>query len=97
MKRILLLTIIFTGLSFFSFGQSAGKGSSEKSGGFFSRLFKKEQKPHAQMRHFDRQKKDPKMKSNGTSWRRNRKSKHHVDGDGFGVAGQGKQKKRRRK
>jgi hypothetical protein len=97
MKRILLLTLLFAGLSTFSFAQSAGKGSSEKSGGFFQRLFRKEQKPRGQMRHFDKQKKDPKMKSNGTSYRRNRKSKHTVDGDGFGVAGQGKQKKRRRK
>ncbi len=97
MKRILLLTIILTGLSFFSFGQSAGKGSSEKSGGFFKRLFNKEQKPHAQIRHFDKQKKDPRMKHNGTSWRKNRKSNHNVDGDGFGTAGQGKQKRRRKK
>lgn len=99
MKRILLLTIFFTGLSTFSFSQSAGKGSSEKSGGFFHRLFHKEQAPHAQMRHFDKKKKDPNIKSNGTSWWRNRrsKSKYNVDGDGFGAASQGKQKKRRRK
>ncbi|HEX8515068.1 MAG TPA: hypothetical protein VF868_02635 [Bacteroidia bacterium] len=96
MKRILLLTLLFTGISTFSHAQSAGKGSSEKSGGFFSRIFKKEQKPHGQMRHFDKQKKDPKMKNNGTSYRRNRKSKYNVDGDGFGTAGQGKQKRRRK-
>lgn len=97
MKKIFLLTLLFTGLSTFSFAQSAGKGSTEKSGGFFHRLFHKEQAPHAQMRHFDKQKKDPNIKNNGTSWYRKRKSKYNVDGDGFGTAGQGKQKKRRRK
>lgn len=96
MKRILLLIILFTGLSTISYSQSAGKGSSEKSGGFFKRLFNKEQKPHAQMRHFDRKKKDPNIKNNGTSWYRKRKSKNKVDGDGFGTASQGKQKRRRR-
>jgi hypothetical protein len=97
MKRLLLLTLFFAGLSGVTFGQSAGKGSSEKSGGFFSRLFKKEQKPHAQMRHFDKKKKDPNMKNNGTTYRKNRKSRYNVDGDGFGTATQGKQKKRRRR
>jgi hypothetical protein len=98
MKRIFLLTLFFTALSTISLAQSAGKGSSEKSGGFFHRLFHKEQAPHAQMRHFDKRKKDPNIKYNGSSWwRKNRKSKHNVDGDGFGTAGQGKQKRRRRK
>lgn len=97
MKKIFLLTLIFTGLSTISFAQSAGKGSSEKSGGFFHRLFHKEQAPHGQMRHFEKRKKDPNIKSNGTSYRRNRKSKYNVDGDGFGAATQGKQKRRKRK
>jgi hypothetical protein len=97
MKKIFLLTLFFTGLSTLSFAQSAGKGSSEKSGGFFHRLFHKEQAPHAQMRHFEKKKKDPNIKNNGTSYRRNRKSKYNVDGDGFGTASQGKQKRRRKK
>jgi hypothetical protein len=98
MKRIVLLTLFFTGLSTISFAQSAGKGSSEKSGGFFHRLFHKEQAPHAQMRHFEKKKKDPNIKNNGTSYvrRQRRKSKHNVDGDGFGTATQGKQKRRRK-
>jgi hypothetical protein len=96
MKKILLLTLFTVGLSSISFSQSAGKGGSEKSGGFFHRLFHKDQSPHAQMRHFDRQKKDPNIKNNGTSYRRNRKSNYNVDGDGFGAAGQGKRKRKKR-
>lgn len=96
MKKIFLLTLLIAGLSSASLAQSAGKGGGEKSGGFFKRLFKKEQSPHAQMRHFDRPKKDPNMKYNGTSWRKNRKSKYKVDGDGFGTPSQGKQKRRKR-
>lgn len=97
MKKAFLLTLFFIGISTLSFSQSAGKGSSEKSGGFFHRLFHKDQSPHAQMRHFDKQKKDPNIKNNGTSYRRNRKSKYKVDGDGFSTATQGKQKRRKKK
>lgn len=97
MRKIFLLILLFTGISTLSYSQSAGKGSSEKSGGFFHRLFHKEQAPHAQMRHFDKRKKDPNMKHNGTSWNRHRKSKNKVDGDGFGTADQGKQKRRRKR
>jgi hypothetical protein len=97
MKKIFLLTILFACLSSVSFAQSAGKGGGEKSGGFFHRLFHKEQSPHAQMKHFDKQKKDPNIKNNGTSWRKNRKNNYNVDGDGFGTSGQGKAKRRRRK
>ncbi|MDF2437901.1 MAG: hypothetical protein K0Q95_2277 [Bacteroidota bacterium] len=96
MKKILLLTVFFAGLSSISFAQSAGKGSSEKSGGFFHRLFHKEQSPHAQMRHFDKQKKDPKMRHNGTSYRKNSKSGYKVDGDGFSNSSQGKKRRRRK-
>jgi hypothetical protein len=96
MKKIFLLTLFFAGLSSVSFAQSAGKGGGEKSGGFFHRLFHKEQSPHAQMRHFDKQKKDPNIKYNGTSWNRTRKSKYKVDGDGFGTSSQGKQRKRKK-
>jgi hypothetical protein len=82
MKKNLLLVLFTVGISSLSFSQSAGKGGSEKSGGgFFHRLFHKEQSPHAQMKHFEKQKKDPKMKNNGTSYRRNKKSSYNVDGD----------------
>jgi hypothetical protein len=96
MKKIFLLTLFFAGLSSVSFAQSANKGGGEKSGGFFHRLFHKEQSPHAQMRHFDKQKKDPNIKNNGTSWNRTRKSKYKVDGDGFGTPSQGKQRRRKK-
>ena len=53
MKKALLVTLFFIGISAVSFSQSAGKGSSEKSGGgFFSKMFHKGQKPHQQMSHF---------------------------------------------
>ena len=94
MKKFLLLTFFIAGISSLSYSQSAGKGSSEKSGGFFYRLFHKGgQKPHAQMQHFDKAKKDPKRKHNGTSYRRNRKDNYNVDGDGFGTANQGKRRR----
>jgi hypothetical protein len=85
MKKLLLLLFLGT-ISTVGFSQSAGKGGSEKSGGLFSRMFKKEQKPHAQQRHFDKPKKDPNMKHNGTSY--GNKSKNKVDGDGFAPANQ---------
>jgi hypothetical protein len=97
MKKILLLTLFFAGLSSVSFAQSAGKGSSEKSGGFFHRLFHKEQSPHAQMRHFDKQKKDPKMRHNGTSYKKKNNSGYKVDGDGFSNSSSQGKKRRRRK
>jgi hypothetical protein len=93
MKKFLLLTFFVAGFSSLSYSQSAGKGSSEKSGGFFHRLFHKEQKPHAQMQHFDKAAKDPKRKHNGTAYRRNRKDSYTVDGDGFGSATQGKRRR----
>lgn len=93
MKKFLLLATFIAGFTSLSYSQSAGKGGSEKSGGFFHRLFHKEQKPHAQMQHFDKQKKDPNRKHNGTSYRRNRKDKYNVDGDGYGTATQGKRRR----
>lgn len=88
MKKWLLL-IMVSGMSTLGYSQS-GK---EKEGGFFSRMFHKEQKPRAQMQHFDKPAKDPKMKHNGTSY--GRKSKHKVDGDGFSPATQSGKKKRK--
>ncbi|MGB3948755.1 MAG: hypothetical protein WBM13_12275 [Bacteroidia bacterium] len=92
MKKIALFVLLFVGLSTVSFAQS-GK---EKSGGFFSK-FGGTKKPRKQIKHFDQSKKDPNMEHNGTSYRRDRKSKYVLDGDGFGTAGQGKQKKRKKK
>ncbi len=94
MKKFLLVTLLFIGASTVSNAQ-AGK---EKEGGLFSRMFKKEQKPHKQMQHFDKPKKDKNIKHNGTSYNRRKKekSRHKVDGDGFGTATQGKQKRKKR-
>jgi hypothetical protein len=88
MKKMFALFLFVCGISTVSHAQSAGKGGSEKSGGLFSRMFHKEQKPHAQMQHFDKTTRDPKLKHNGTSY--GKKSKHKVDGDGFGTATQKK-------
>lgn len=88
MKKLLLLLFV-TGISTVGYSQ-AGK---EKEGNFFSRLFNREQKPHGQMQHFDKQRKDPKMKHNGTSY--GKKSRHKVDGDGFSTPGQSSRKRRK--
>ncbi len=93
MKKIFTLFLFVMGMSTVSYSQSAGKGGSEKSGGLFSRMFHHEQKPHAQMQHFDKQSKDPKLKHNGTSY--GRKSKNKVDGDGFSSGGKSGRKKRK--
>jgi hypothetical protein len=85
MKKILALIVLFVGLSSVSFAQSAGKNGSEKSGKKGG-MFKKERKPRKQMSHFDKPKKDPNIKSNGTAYRRNHKREYYtVDGDGFGA------------
>jgi len=91
MKKFFLLAILFVSVSSVSFAQ----GGKEKEGGFFQRLFKKEQKPRGQMKHFDKPKKDKNIKHNGTSYNRRKKerSRHKVDGDGFGTAGQPKRRK----
>ena len=85
MKKVLVLFLFIISVSATSFAQSAGKGSGERSGS--------KRKARKQMQHFDQQKKDPNMKHNGTSYRRNRKSDYKVDGDGFGSATQGKRKR----
>ncbi|MBA3972086.1 MAG: hypothetical protein H0X46_08075 [Bacteroidetes bacterium] len=89
MKKIILLFLLCIGLSLAGFSQAAGKGSGEKSGG--SKV-----KPRGQMRHFERRKKDPKMKHNGTSYKRKGRNDKKVDGDGFSNT-PGKGKRRRRK
>lgn len=90
MKKILLLILLFTGLSTLTYAQS-GK---EKSGGFFSK-FGGSRKPRKQMSHFDQPKKDPNIQYNGTSYRMNRKRDYVVDGDGFGTSKQPRRRKRK--
>ena len=96
MKKKLLIILFFAGSSTVSFAQFAGKGGSEKSGNFFSRMFHGGQKPHSQMNHFGKKRKDLNQQDNGTSYRKNRKSDYTVDGDGFGTAKQGRRGKRRK-
>lgn len=86
MKKIFLLLLLFIGISTVSFSQSAGKGSGESSGSSRRKAFK-------QKSHFDKQKKDPNIKHNGTSVRRNKKNKYTVDGDGFAESKQPRRKK----
>lgn len=76
MKKLLLIFLLFS-TSIFSQSQSAGKGGSEKNSGA--------RKPHAQMQHFPKRKKDKMLKRNGTSYlrRKRQKSKYRVDGNGF--------------
>ena len=90
-----LLTIIFISVSTICFAQFTGRNS-EKSSGRFLHIFHRSQKPHAQMSHFGRQRKDPNIKDNGTMYIRSRKSKLTVDGSGYGVPGQHKTKRRER-
>ncbi len=86
MKKLIFLLLLCFGLSSLGFSQAAGKGGAEK--GSESKV-----KPRGQMRHFDRQKKDRKMKHNGTTYKK-KKSEHKVDGDGFSNS---PKKRRRRK
>jgi Ni/Co efflux regulator RcnB len=88
MKKLFILFLLMFSVSATTFAQRAGKGSGERSGS--------KRKARKQMQHFDQQKKDPNIKHNGTSYRRNRKSKYRVDGDGFSPATQ-KRTKRSRK
>ncbi|MEO6902405.1 MAG: hypothetical protein ABI315_04535 [Bacteroidia bacterium] len=92
MKKILLLVLLFIGISTLSYSQSAGKGSAESSSGSSRRKIRR------QKSHFDQKKKDPNMKHNGTSFNtRNRRSqKNKVDADGFGAMGVDKRKKTRK-
>jgi hypothetical protein len=89
MKKVLLLFLLFAGLSTVSYAQS-GK---EKSGGFFSRFGAR--KSRKQMTHFEQPKKDPNIQNNGTSYRMNRKREYVVDGNGFSTPKQGKRRKRK--
>ena len=88
MKKIIFLLLLCLGLSTFGYSQAAGKGSAEK--GSESKV-----KPRGQMRHFERRKRDPKMKHNGTTYKK-KKSEQKVDGDGFSNS-PGKGKRRRKK
>ncbi len=88
MKKLIFLLLLCFGLSSLGFSQAAGKGGAEK--GSESKV-----KPRGQMRHFERRKRDPKMKHNGTTYKK-KKSEHTVDGDGFSNS-PGKGKRRRRK
>lgn len=96
MKKNILLVLFIAGISTLSYSQSAGRGGSEKSGSFFSRVFSGGKKPRAQMNHFGKQKRDPNIQNNGTSYRSNRKNEYTVDGDGFGTSKQGKRKSRKK-
>jgi hypothetical protein len=89
MKKLFLLFLLIASVSLSSFAQSAGKGSGERSEGT--------RKPRKQMRHFEKRKKDPNMKHNGTSYRKNRRSKYKVDGDGFSSGSSGKRRGRSKK
>jgi hypothetical protein len=92
MKRLLLVLFLVVGAA----NIASAQGGKEKEGGLFKRLFKKEQKPRGQMKHFEKQKKDPNIKHNGTSYRRNKakRSRYRVDGDGFGTPDQPRQKRK---
>ncbi len=96
MKKIVLASLFIVGISTLSYSQSAGKGSSEKSGSFFSRVFRGGQKPRGQMSHFGKQKQDPNIQNNGTSYRSTNQNGYKVDGDGFSTAKQGKRGKRKK-
>lgn len=88
MKKNIILFFIL--ISFSSYSQSSLKGSRERSR---KKWFSHGQKPRRQMSHFDKSKKDLLLKDNGTSYRRNRKSKYIVDGNGYVIPNQGKIKK----
>ena len=49
------------------------------------------------MSHFDNKEKDQMLKSNGTSYRMNRKLRYKVDGDGFDMPNQGRRNKKKTK
>ena len=85
MKKIFVLIVFIIGIASSSFSQSAGKGNAERSNS--------KRKPRGQMFHFEKRKKDPNLKHNGTSFRRNRKNRYKVDGDGFSAPGQKKRKR----
>jgi hypothetical protein len=86
MKKIIIFTLFLIGISAASFAQEAGKEQvAPKKEGFFHKLFHRDNKPRAQMHHFESAKRDPNLKHNGTAFwnRRRNKNKNKVDGDGF--------------
>ncbi len=90
MKKILFVFLFCFGLTSIGYSQAAGKGSAEKSSD-------SKAKPRGQMRHFDRQKRDPKMKHNGTAFNRRKKKEYQVDGDGFSNSpGNGKRRRKKK-
>ncbi|MBL0327988.1 MAG: hypothetical protein IPP64_00880 [Bacteroidetes bacterium] len=89
MKKLIFLLLVCFGLSTVGYSQAAGKGGAER--GSESKV-----KPRGQMRHFERRKRDPKMKHNGTAYNRRKKKEYKVDGDGFSNS-PGKGKRRRKK
>jgi hypothetical protein len=94
MKKLLLASALFLGLSEYSFSQSAGGSGAEKVGGMSKarRSGRSGQiKPRKQMRHFETRKTDPNIKHNGTSYRmQRRKEQMEAEGNGFGAAKQSK-------
>ena len=49
------------------------------------------------MSHFDKRRSDPLLKSNGTSYRRDRKLRYTVDANGFDTPNQGKRNRKKTK
>ena len=94
MKKLLLF-LFFATASTISYAQFTGKGN-EKSGSFLSHLFHGGQRPHSQMSHFAKRKKDPYLKDNGTLYIQSRKSKYTVDGGGYSIPNQRKTLRRER-
>lgn len=75
MKKYMMILFLLVGLSSFSFAQ--GRHNGKKNG----LETNKRVEPRKQMFHFEKQPKDKKMSSNGTSYRRS--TVYKVDGDGF--------------
>ena len=89
-----LLVILFMLISSVCHAQFSVKGrSSERSSKVF--FFKK--KLRKQMSHFDKRRSDPLLKSNGTSYRRDRKLRYTVDANGFDTPNQGKRNRKKTK
>jgi hypothetical protein len=92
MKNICLLVVFLMGISTASFSQSAGGTGSERvSRGSKKEKSSKPRKPRKQNTHFDGRKSDPKVKSNGTSYRMERRRElYQSENNGFGVSKRGK-------
>ena len=87
MKKLLMFSLFFVGISLASYSQSAGGSGAErvKGSGRAHRASKSGAlKPRKQMRHFDARKADPNMKTNGTSVRMNRRREQlEAENNGF--------------